>query len=163
MFYAGEGKVFSDDNVNDVRVIDKVSKVLNYNGWKIAQFTGEVNRKNRKEIMLSFKEKTIDGLVAMKVLDEGIDVPACKRAYILSSTKNPRQYIQRRGRILRKADNKHMAKIFDFVVLPINDSHASRKLKLSESERINDFATLATNKVDIEKIIEEHGLNYDAF
>jgi len=111
--------------------------------------------------MSAFKDKTIDALVAMKVLDEGIDVPACKTAYILASTKNPRQYVQRRGRILRKSENKHLSTIYDFVVLPLNNSPASQKLKLSEAERINDFTLLATNKADIEQLIDEHGLTYD--
>ncbi|MGJ8674327.1 MAG: DEAD/DEAH box helicase family protein [Pseudoalteromonas sp.] len=161
LFYAGEGRLFDQTTDEDVKVIDQVSSVLHENGWKTSQFTGDVSKKERFTLMSSFKEKTIDALVAMKVLDEGIDVPACKTAYILASTKNPRQYVQRRGRILRKSENKHKAMIYDFVVLPINDSPSSKRLKLSEAERINDFTLLATNKLQIEKIIEEHGLSYD--
>jgi superfamily II DNA or RNA helicase len=161
LFYAGEGKPYRDTEEEDTKVIDQVSKVLNRNGWKTSQFTGDVSRNERKFLMSAFKDKTIDALVAMKVLDEGIDVPACKTAYILASTKNPRQYVQRRGRILRKSKNKHLSTIFDFVVLPTNESPASKKLKLSEAERINYFALLAVNKWEIEQLIEEHGLNYD--
>ncbi|TKB46336.1 DEAD/DEAH box helicase family protein [Thalassotalea mangrovi] len=161
LFYAGEGKPFGEYEEEDIKVIDQVSKVLNKNGWKTSQFTGDVSRQDRKFLMSAFKDQSIDALVAMKVLDEGIDVPACKTAYILASTKNPRQYVQRRGRILRKSENKHIAKIYDFVVLPANDSNASQKLKISEAERINDFALLAVNKIEIEKLIEEHGLSYD--
>ncbi len=161
LFYAGEGKPYGDTEEEDIKVIDKVSKVLNENGWKTSQFTGGVSRSERKFLMSAFKDKTIDALVAMKVLDEGIDVPACKTAYILASTKNPRQYVQRRGRILRKSENKHLSTIYDFVVLPANEGPASKKLKLSEAERINDFALLAVNKLEIEQIIEEHGLTYD--
>lgn len=161
LFYAGEGKPYGETEEEDINVIDQVSKVLNRNGWKTSQFTGGVSRNERKFLMSAFKDKTIDGLVAMKVLDEGIDVPACKAAYILASTKNPRQYVQRRGRILRKSKNKHLSTIFDFVVLPANESPASQKLKLSEAERINDFALLAVNKLEIEQLIEEHGLSYD--
>jgi superfamily II DNA or RNA helicase len=161
LFYAGEGKPYRETEEEDIKVIDQVSKVLNRNGWKTSQFTGDVSRNERKFLMSAFKDKTIDALVAMKVLDEGIDVPACKTAYILASTKNPRQYVQRRGRILRKSKNKHLSTIFDFVVLPTNESPASKKLKLSEAERINDFALLAVNKLEIEQLIEEHGLNYD--
>ncbi len=161
LFYAGEGKPFECDNSEDTKVIDQVSKVLNENGWKTSQFTSAVKRKDRKSLMSAFQNQTIDALVAMKVLDEGIDVPACKTAYILASTKNPRQYVQRRGRILRKSDNKEISTIYDFVVLPINDSSSSKRLKLSEAERINDFALLATNKLEIEKVIEENGLTYD--
>ena len=161
LFYAGEGKPYGETVEEDTKVIDQVSKVLNSNGWKTSQFTGDVSRNERKFLMSAFKDKTIDALVAMKVLDEGIDVPACKTAYILASTKNPRQYVQRRGRILRKSENKHISTIFDFVVLPTNESPASKKLKLSEAERINDFALLAVNKLEIEQLIEEHGLSYD--
>jgi len=161
LFYAGEGKPYGEVVEEDIKVIDQVSKVLNSNGWKTSQFTGDVSRNKRKFLMSAFKDKTIDALVAMKVLDEGIDVPACKTAYILASTKNPRQYVQRRGRILRKAENKDISTIFDFVVLPTNESPASKKLKLSEAERINDFALLAVNKLEIEQLIEEHGLSYD--
>lgn len=60
----------------------------------------------RKEILDNFKLGIVDALVAMKVLDEGIDVPACRTAYILASSKNPRQYVQRRGRVLRKFSGK---------------------------------------------------------
>jgi superfamily II DNA or RNA helicase len=161
LFYAGEGKPYGETVEEDIKVIDQVSIVLNRNGWKTSQFTGDVSRNKRKFLMSAFKDKTIDALVAMKVLDEGIDVPACKTAYILASTKNPRQYVQRRGRILRKSKNKHFSTIFDFVVLPTNESPASKKLKLSEAERINDFALLAVNKLEIEQLIEEHGLSYD--
>ena len=161
LFYAGEGKPYGETVEEDTKVIDQVSKVLNNNGWKTSQFTGDVSRVERKFLMSAFKDKTINALVAMKVLDEGIDVPACKTAYILASTKNPRQYVQRRGRILRKSENKHLSTIFDFVVLPINEGPASKKLKLSEAERINDFALLAVNKLEIEQLIEEHGLSYD--
>jgi superfamily II DNA or RNA helicase len=161
LFYAGEGKPYREAVEEDIKVIDQVSTVLNKNGWKTSQFTGDVSRNERKFLMSAFKDKTIDALVAMKVLDEGIDVPACKTAYILASTKNPRQYVQRRGRILRKSKNKHLSTIFDFVVLPTNESPASKKLKLSEAERINDFVLLAVNKLEIEQLIEEHGLSYD--
>lgn len=160
LFYAGEGRVFEEDAEYDLNVIDQVSNILNANGWRVSQFTGSVSRKKRKQLLSAFKECTIDALVAMKVLDEGIDVPACKVAYILASTKNPRQYIQRRGRILRKSEGKYMANIYDFVVLPINNGIFSEKLKISEAERVNDFALLAANKVEIEREIEKYGLCY---
>lgn len=161
LFYSGEGTANIVDPTDEERNIDKVTKILRDNGWKTSQFTGEISGKERQVLMSAFKEKSIDALVAMKVLDEGIDVPACKTAYILASTKNPRQYIQRRGRILRKYPGKSMAKIFDFVILPINNNSASERLKYSEMERINDFALLAENKMQIEKLIQEHGLSYD--
>lgn len=161
LFYAGEGKPFSESGKDDIRVIDQVAGVLNQNGWRVAKFTSEVSRNQRKSLMTSFKGKTLDGLVALKVLDEGIDVPVCDTAYILASTKNPRQYVQRRGRILRKAKGKSIAKIYDFVVLPLNDNSFAKKLRKSEADRVNDFALLATNKLEIEIAIQNLGLTYD--
>lgn len=163
LFYSGEGSFFNSDNSQEKRVIDEVATVLTSNEWKVSKFTSGVNKKDRSNIMSAFKDETVEGLIAMKVLDEGIDVPACKTAYILASTKNPRQYVQRRGRILRKAPNKKSATIYDFVVLPINDSPSSKRLKLSEAERVNDFALLALNKFDIEQKIDKYGLSYDIF
>ena len=161
LFYAGEGKPFGELADGETKVIDQVLEILNENDWKVSKFTSDVSKADRHFLMSAFKEKTLDALVAMKVLDEGIDVPACKTAYILASTRNPRQYVQRRGRILRKSANKYISTIYDFVVLPINDGSAAKKLKISEAERINDFALLAVNKVEIEQLIMESGLSYD--
>lgn len=96
----------------------------------------------------------------MKVLDEGIDVPACRTAYILASSKNPRQYIQRRGRVLRKFSGKDRADIYDFVTLPNPNIHSeyAKKLISSEFERIKDFKFLAMNKLEIEQVINELGI-----
>lgn len=151
LVYVGEGK-----NNNDDKIIDEVSKILRANNWKTAQFIGSTPKSERKNYLEMFKNQQIDALVAMKVLDEGIDVPACKTAFILASTKNPRQYIQRRGRVLRKYPEKNIANIYDFITLPNSDyqSFYGKTLKASELERIQDFTLLAINKVDIESIID---------
>lgn len=162
LFYTGEGRVFSTDyDIQENKtVIAEVSKVLSENGWRTSQFTGSVNKSDRKTVMDSFKNTEIDALVAMKVLDEGIDVPACKSAYILASTKNPRQYVQRRGRILRKYKGKNISKIYDFVVLPYegNSGTYADKLRESELERIHDFTILASNKIEIEGVLNNYGI-----
>lgn len=158
LFYVGEGKDSNED-----QVIDKVTKVLRGNGWLTSQFIGSTPKLARKEILSTFKNGGIDALVAMKVLDEGIDVPACKTAYILASTKNPRQYVQRRGRVLRRSLNKNKADIYDFVILPnpnIQSSY-SDKLISSELERIEEFTLLAMNKKEIENKIDRLGLRYE--
>lgn len=152
LFYVGEGKD-SEDNI----IIDKVTKTLRSNNWKTAQFIGKTTKKERDELLVLFKQERVDALVAMKVLDEGIDVPACRTAYILASTKNPRQYVQRRGRVLRKFPGKTKATIYDFVVLPCPyvRSEFGKRLYESELERVRDFSLLATNKVEIESQIHE--------
>ena len=94
----------------------------------------------------------------MKCLDEGIDVPACTTAYILASSSNPRQFIQRRGRILRKSPGKEIAKIYDFIVYSNNPSTSDEysefgtseeNLMRTELKRISEFANLAVNSDEV--------------
>lgn len=85
---------------------------------KYHQFTEEEGLEKRKKIRDRFAGGELEVLVAMKCLDEGFDVPSAKKAIFLSSTGNPKQYIQRRGRILRPHENKDFAEIYDILVYP---------------------------------------------
>ena len=159
LFYCAEGSTDIDDDFSTN--ISKVSKLLDDCGWRVAQFTSLESSRERKSILDSFVHGGVDALVCMKVLDEGVDIPVCNTAFILASTRNPRQYVQRRGRILRKHESKGSALIFDFVVLPANgweESGASKSLVNAEMERVNDFMMLATNKIEVYKELEEQGL-----
>jgi superfamily II DNA or RNA helicase len=157
LFYCGEGSAsYSGLGVEQEtsKVIEKVSKALDESGWHTSRFTSQESSSDRASIMENFKNGTIDALVSMKVLDEGVDVPVCDKAFIIASTRNPRQYVQRRGRVLRKHSTKDRATIYDFVVLPTNDSSPSKRLKESELERVDDFVLLAINRFEVEKEIE---------
>jgi len=108
--------------------------------------------------MESFVDGSIDALVSMRVLDEGIDIPQCKRAFILASSRNSRQFIQRRGRILRKSKDKDYAEVYDFIVLPNNDVTGYEyfsKLVTRELKRVMDFVRLSSNRSDCEKDAQE--------
>jgi superfamily II DNA or RNA helicase len=156
LIYVGEGSAPGEN----IPYITKVTNCLHEYGCKVSRFTSQETSSERRRIMESFKEKHIDSLVAMKVLDEGIDVPVCRSAFILASTRNPRQYIQRRGRVLRKSLDKNEALIVDFVVLPLPGvvNHFSQNLRRAELERINDFKLTAMNHKEIDKKIIELGL-----
>lgn len=94
--------------------------------------------------------KTFGGiLVSIKCLDEGIDIPSISHAMILASSQNPRQFIQRRGRVLRHIIGKHKAVLFDAVVVPINLENEPDQLSLLKSEFIRaiEFADSALNKM----------------
>lgn len=162
LFYCGDGTVdlsadFDDDEDDEDaaelgfagRQIEVVSQILDRMGWRVSRFTSREPRKERGSILSSFKIGLIDGMVAIKCLDEGIDVPACSTAYILASARDPRQFIQRRGRILRRSPGKEVATIFDFiVVLPSGAHDASghaRKLIQAELKRVAEFNALARN------------------
>jgi superfamily II DNA or RNA helicase len=102
-------------------------------------------------------------LVAIKCLDEGVDIPPAKFAIMLSNSGNPREYIQRRGRILRKYPNKKYAIINDIIVKPsfktIKDSYLAdieRKIFKKEIQRFKEFANLSRNSVDCMKKLAEY-------
>lgn len=155
LIYVGEGK-----SPGDIPYILEVTDALHDIGCKVAKFTSTETSKERNVIMNNFKGQHIDALVAMKVLDEGIDVPVCKSAYILASTRNPRQYVQRRGRVLRKSEGKDLALIVDFVVLPLPGSRSSysENLRKAELERVNDFKLTALNSKEVEDRAFELGI-----
>jgi superfamily II DNA or RNA helicase len=96
----------------------------------------------------------------MKCLDEGVDVPRSEMAIFCSSTGNPRQFIQRRGRILRKHKDKDFAIIHDFVVVPnissTSDSYSlEQKLLKNELIRVKDFAQMSLNASDTQLALKE--------
>ena len=79
-------------------------------------------------------------MVAIRCLDEGINIPSIKSALILSSNDNYREFVQRRGRILRQYGDKKMANIYDVVVLPSYGNSAFAKI---EFRRYYEYCRLA--------------------
>lgn len=124
-----------------------------------------------------FVDESLQVITAIKCLDEGVNIPAINRAFILASSSNPKEYIQRRGRVLRKAEGKEYAEIYDFVTLPrkledvkyLDEEERKRDLNLvyREFERMMDFANTSSNptKSDflIAKIQETYRINKRAF
>lgn len=154
LFYCGDGSVEGDSDDEEEsplvgRQIEVVSQQLDRLGWRVSRFTSREPRRERGQILTNFRIGLIDAMVAIKCLDEGIDVPACSTAYILASSRDPRQFIQRRGRILRRSPGKESATIHDFiVVLPAGYEDVAgnaRKLIQSELRRVGEFNGLARN------------------
>ena len=159
LFYCSDGRVREDDQdtlafseeqlSEDLKQKDAVSRLLSSKRIPISPFTSDENRSQRKQILQSFKNSEILALVAIRCLDEGIDVPACSTAYLLASSRNPRQFIQRRGRILRRSEGKEKAKIYDFVVvLPPDGTHADGRTEdflRNELVRVSEFARHSLN------------------
>jgi DNA phosphorothioation system restriction enzyme len=122
-------------------------------GLSTALYTYETSRTLRQEILERFSSgDDLRVLVSMRCLDEGVDIPDARVAYLLASTTNPRQFIQRRGRILRKAPGKERAEIVDFVVVPPEATssddatfNVERRLLRRELVRVVEFARLAEN------------------
>ncbi len=137
--------------------LEQVNQLLQNRGILFRQLTSEEtkSREKTKKILSTFQEGELQVLTAKRVLDEGVNIPQVKQAYILASTTVKRQWVQRRGRLLRmcKAIGKTHAIIHDFVVLPPGTSESTvesldqdaRKLVRSELERVWEFARLSRN------------------
>lgn len=149
--------------------IDSVLPMLTDLGLRIAKFTAEESTTERRELLEMFASGHLQALVAMKCLDEGVDVPSTQTAYILASSSNPREFIQRRGRILRKAPGKEHAEIHDLVAVPPQAYRqypsatfaAERKIVARELKRFNEFAGMALNKFEARDTIWELVEDYD--
>lgn len=152
------------DSEQELRQIDAVTRVLgNELDMSVAKFTAEENIDERSTIKEQFLLGRLQAIVAIKCLDEGVNIPGIKTAFILASTTNPKEYIQRRGRVLRKSENKPFAEIYDFVTLPreidsvsgLTLEQANRDLSLVKKEltRMIEFGRLAMNSMESHNII----------
>lgn len=155
----------SSSDAWDVRQIEAVTRILgNEFGMDVAQFTSKENMETRASIKEQFQRgDRLQAIVAIKCLDEGVNIPGIRTAFILSSTTNPKEYIQRRGRVLRKAPNKPFAVLYDFVTLPrpldevssLTTEQAQRDLSLVKNElaRIKEFGRLSQNSMEAHNLI----------
>ena len=163
----------------ETRQIDAVTDMLgNKLGMKVSQFTSKENIEKRELLKSEFASgNNLQALIAIKCLDEGVNIPSIKTAFILASTTNPKEYIQRRGRVLRLADGKDYAEIYDFITLPmplgssIYMTDESKNLTITmvknELARAFEFARLADNYVESNSILddirEEYGVEEEDY
>lgn len=157
LVYSGDGTIAGESD-ETVRQLEAITDLLgNDLGLKIHQFTYEENQQKRERLLNEFEVGELQALVAIRCLDEGVDVPATQTAFILASSSNPRQFIQRRGRILRTHPGKDHAIIHDFIVAPPTKVRKSgensifsleRNLVQKELQRVSTFAESARNHPD---------------
>ena len=169
LFYCGDGSVETPDDGTFLRQVEAVSMLLGGLWWRSSRFTSNESKNRRRELLEEFKIANIDALVAIRCLDEGINIPSCHTAYLLASSRNPRQFIQRRGRILRQAPGKEKATIFDFIVtLPesvVEEVELERRLFGAELKRVAEFAGLCSNYAQayrqLEPLLRKYGLVHE--
>ncbi|OPJ56117.1 DEAD/DEAH box helicase family protein [Clostridium chromiireducens] len=168
------GAVNFIDHGKSVKQIDKVCEILGSEfDMKVAKFTSEESSDERKKIIQNYKDgESLQVIVAIKCLDEGVNIPSIRNAYILASSSNPREFIQRRGRVLRKFEGKDYAYIYDFIVLPRERSEiplltpdeikCDKSMIKREFDRVEEFAKLAQNKnralIELDPILEYYNL-----
>lgn len=129
-------------------------------GLRCHEFVHEVSLADREKLLTQFDAGDIQVLVAIKCLDEGVDVPSTRIAFILASSTNPREFVQRRGRILRNSGGKDRAVIYDFLVVPPPERVA---LKLGsdvtilqrEMPRFVEFASSAINQFNARAVVRD--------
>lgn len=159
--------------IEEARQVDIVAGMLgNDLGMRITKFTSEENAEERERIKADFAEgKQLQALVAIRCLDEGVNIPSIRTAFIMASSTNPKEYVQRRGRVLRKFQGKRHAVIFDFITLPIpldkvnqydpDVVESVQSLAKREIVRMKDFAAIAENPFDSDSLIAEIQRSYD--
>jgi superfamily II DNA or RNA helicase len=185
LIYCGAANVLqtdkdeSDLEFDDIRQIDAVTTILNKKlKMNVSQFTSKEGIVERKILKKKFTEgDKLKALIAIKCLDEGVNIPCIKVAFILASTTNPKEYIQRRGRVLRLYPGKSHSEIFDFVTLPrplncvsaLTEFNMKKDLTLVKNElnRLIEFSKISQNPMYSDKIIQDiknaYGLSENEF
>ena len=131
----------------------KVLRAVADLGLKCHEFVHTVSLSDRQKILEQFANGDIQVIVAIKCLDEGVDVPSARAAFFLASTSNPREFVQRRGRILRLAEGKDKAIVYDFIVVPKPEYLPLKReidagLLKKEMPRFAEFASAAKNEFE---------------
>lgn len=156
------------ENEDDKKLINDYTRIVSEVNQNILvrQYTSQTIDRNR--VIDDFTSGKIDVLTSMKCLDEGVDIPRSEIAIFCASSGNPRQFIQRRGRVLRNHIDKSIAKIHDLVVIPYQSHEekiieAEKSMINNELQRVIDFASLSLNKIDtyeiLKPILEKYNLN----
>ena len=131
--------------------IGEVQDMLNQKKLLQHKFTADENAEERENLLSAFAKGKYAALVAMKCLDEGVDVPPTKIAILMANSGNPKEFVQRRGRVLRTFPGKSKATIFDIIVVPGLDEiepiymDLETKIMRGELRRFLEFAMLASN------------------
>ena len=149
----------SDEQIDEV-----VNIVGNKFNWRVKTFTYKdssdpsVNfddrRSYREDILEDFSNEEYDCLVAMHCLDEGVDVPSASKAILLCNSTNPREFIQRLGRVLRRYPGKNKAEIYDLIIKPKSNNKSNyreleKRIYEKELERFEMIADAASNGFEI--------------
>jgi DNA phosphorothioation system restriction enzyme len=170
IFYCGDGRTTDAITDDEVRQIQAVSRLLGErHGLRVRNFTYRESPQERDEILRDLSSGFLDGVVAIRCLDEGIDLPELRMGFLLASSTNPRQFIQRRGRLLRNSKGKTRAVIYDFIVSPpdlggkLDDEgfNMERRFFQKELNRIVEFSRMAENGPEALNNLQDLRLKYN--
>ena len=148
---------------NQTQLGDVLSLLLQH-GYDAYEYHSEMT--GDRDETLNYFEHYGGVLVSIRCLDEGVDIPSTTHALILASSKNPREFIQRRGRILRKYPGKHFAQLYDAIVMPeksFSEDDVGNSIVMAELSRAIQFGEWAENPscvADLRIIARRYGVNY---
>ena len=171
LVYCGATSIEDEDSGEIVRQIDLVTRKLQTEyQMSVKRFTADEDLKERQNIKTYFSQGMYQVITAIKCLDEGVNIPGIKTAFIMSSSRNPKEFVQRRGRLLRKSDNKKKAKIYDFITLPREldnilpgDIEEDKTIIVGEVARMIEFGRLADNPEVTDELVNQIMTAYDYF
>ena len=151
----------------DYKQLDKIKKLLLNEGFAVGEYTARLSNEEREEVFNAMRRGHIQFLLSCKSLDEGVDIPICDSAILMANSTVEREFIQRRGRLLRLHPDKEYAIIFDLIVLPYKHKRdmiplnkIEKTIINSELERVKFFADNALNR---EEIIKKVNVIYKLF
>jgi superfamily II DNA or RNA helicase len=143
---------------NDLEHLEECRRIIFDEGYEAMEFSSEIDAKERVAVKESFARETTGNkfLVAVRCLDEGVDLPVCDSAILISCSRSTREFIQRRGRVLRRHPSKGISTIHDILVLPFTKAEDAYTLSPSEYDfvdaelrRAEEFSKNALNRESI--------------
>lgn len=161
---------YSDPDKQEIRQIEAAKAILqNDFDIRTASYTSQEPLGERELIAKRFDQGDLEAITAIRCLDEGVDIPSIRQAIILASSTNPKEYIQRRGRILRKYPGKETALLIDMVTLPSEERGSwgnsigeyDTGLVQRELRRVQEFGRSALNKHDSDRFTQELNEQYE--
>lgn len=161
-FKQGQKWIIYCDNITQLKAVLHGAIDAGFDAYEYyAEMRGD------RAMTLAYFEANGGVLVSIKCLDEGVDIPSTTHALVLASSQNPREFIQRRGRILRKSSNKHFAHLYDAITIPVmSDSETGKSLSIimGELSRAIEFGKSAENPsciTDLKNIALEFQVDYN--
>lgn len=145
----GAFDILSEKHIKRAKITEResASKVVNNDGDT-----------ERQEIISQFNQRQLQVLVGIKCLDEGIDIPNARIAILMSNSTNPREFVQRVGRVIRQAPDKKPSMIYDFIAF----SDSATGLLEKEAKRAQLIAINADNYSEVREAFSQRGVNLDA-
>lgn len=161
-FKYGQKWIIYCDNIRQLKTVLSDAMAAGFDAYEYyAEMRGD------RSMTLSYFEANGGVLVSIKCLDEGVDIPSTTHALILASSQNPREFVQRRGRILRKSNNKFYAHLFDAITIPdlsVSETDKSFSIIMAELSRAIEFGMSAENPAcitDLKNIAVDFQIDYN--